>query len=304
MFAYFRAPIGWVALARRTVVDTLDDGVPGLAAQLAFYFFLAVFPALLFLVSLLAYLPVEPALTATLERLRAVLPGDVLSILEQQIEQVLTGAHGGLLTLAIAGAIWSSSSAMTAIIYALNRAYDIEEWRPWWHTRLVAIALTIALSLFVLCAFVLVVGGGDLAAWIATQFGAGPTFERIWSILQWPLALALVVFAVDLVYYFAPNADTEWVWVTPGALLATALWLITSFAFRFYVRNIADYSAVYGAIGGVIVLLLWFYLSGFALLIGAELNAEIDRALPSRDDQLQGPHHKKKIGPAAERAAR
>jgi membrane protein len=304
VFAYFRAPIGWVELAKRTIVDTFDDGVPGLAAQLAFYFFLAVFPALLFLVSLLAYLPVEPTLSATVERLRAVLPSDALAILEQQIEQVLAGEHGGLLTLAIAGAIWSSSSAMTAIIHALNRAYDIEEWRPWWHTRLVAVALTIALSLFVLCAFGLAVGGGDLAAWMASQFGTGPAFERIWSIVQWPLALALVVFAVDLVYHFAPNADTEWVWVTPGALLATALWLTTSIAFRFYVRNFADYGAVYGAIGGVIVLLLWFYLSGFALLIGAELNAEIDRALPSRDDQPQGPHRKKKIGPAAERAAR
>jgi membrane protein len=304
MFAYFRAPVSWIELARRTIVDTFDDGVPGLAAQLGFYFFLAVFPALLFLVSLLAYLPIEPAVTATLERLRAVLPSDVLTILERQIAQVLTGEHGGLLTLAIAGAVWSSSSAMTAIIYALNRAYDIEEWRPWWHTRLVAIALTIALSLFVLCAFVLVVGGGDLAAWTAAQLGAGPAFERLWSVALWPLAFALVVFAVDLIYCFAPNADTEWVWVTPGALLATALWLASSIAFRFYVRNLADYSAVYGAIGGVIVLLLWFYFSGFALLIGAELNAEIDRALPSRDGQPQGPDRKKKIGPAAEKATR
>jgi membrane protein len=162
---------------------------------------------------------------------------------------------------------------MTAIIYALNRAYDIEEWRPWWHTRLVAIA--------------------------------GLAFKHIWSVVQWPVALALVVFAVDLLYYFyfAPTPDTEWVWVTPGALLATALWLATSIAFRFYVRNFGDYSAVYGAIGGVMVLLLWFYLSGFALLVGAELNAEIDKALPSRDEQLQGPERRKKIGPAAEKAA-
>jgi membrane protein len=303
VFAYFRAPTSWIELARRTIVDTFEDGVPGLAAQLAFYFFLAVFPALLFLVSLIAYLPVEPALTAALERLRAVLPHEVLTILQQQIVQVLAGAHGGLVTMAIAGAIWSSSAAMTAIIYALNRAYDIEEWRPWWQTRLIAIGLTIALSMFVLCAIVLVVGGSDLAAWASARIGAGPAFERAWAVGQWPLAFALVVLGVDLVYYFAPNADTEWVWVTPGALLATALWLATSVGFRFYVRNFSDYTAVYGAIGGVIVLMLWFYLSGFALLIGAELNAEIDRALPTRDDAPQGPERRKKIGPAAERAA-
>jgi membrane protein len=304
VFAYFRAPLSWTELARRTVVDTFEDGCPGLAAQLAFYFFLAVFPALLFLVSLLAYLPVEPALVSTVDRLRTVLPREALAIIRQQIDLVLAGGRGGLLTLAIAGAIWSSSSAMMAIIYALNKAYDIEEFRPWWHTRLLAIVLTLALALFVLVAFTLVVGGADLAGWAAAQIGAGGAFEAAWSLLQWPVALALVVLAVDLVYYFAPNADTEWVWVTPGALLATGLWLLTSAGFRYYVRNFSDYSAVYGAIGGVIVLLLWFYLSGFALLVGAELNAEIDRAIPERDESPQHPGRRRKIGPAAEKAAR
>jgi membrane protein len=300
VFAYFRAPLPWTELARRTILDTFEDGCPGLSAQLAFYFLLAVFPALLFVVSLIAYLPIEPALTTTLERLRTVLPEDVLTIIELQIEQVLAGRRGGLLTLGIAGAIWSSSAAMTAIITALDRAYDIEEWRPWWHRRLLAVALTVALSVFVLVAFALVVGGTDLAAWAASQMGAGDLFERVWGVIQWPVAFALVVLAVDLVYYYAPNADAEWVWVTPGALLATALWLLTSAGFRFYVRNFSDYTAVYGAIGSVIVLLLWLYLSGFALLIGAELNAEIDKALPSSEDEPQGPGHKKKIGPAAE----
>lgn len=301
-FAYFRAPVGWPELAKRTVKDTVDDGCFGLAAQLAFYFFLAVFPALLFLVSLLAYLPVEGALAGALDRLAGIVPNDVLVLVRRQIDAVLAGRHGGLLTLAIAGAVWSSSSAMTAIIHALNTAYDIEEWRPWWRARLVAIGLTLALSLFVLCAIVLVVGGADLAEWAARQIGAGDRFVRIWQIAQWPLALALVVFAIDLVYRFAPNADTEWVWITPGALLAVALWVVASYGFRFYVQSLSDYTAVYGAIGSVIVLLLWLYLSGLALLVGAELNAEIDRALPSRDERPQGPGQRKKIGPAAEKA--
>jgi membrane protein len=219
--------------------------------------------------------------------------------------EVVHGQQGGLLTLGIAGALWSSSSAMTAIIDSLNRAYDIEEWRPWWHTRVLAIALTIALAAFVLAAFVLVVAGAELGSWAAARAGAGDTFAQVWSMAQWPVAIALVVFAVDLVYYVAPNADTEWVWVTPGALLATSLWLVTSIAFRFYVRNVSDYTAVYGAIGSVIVLLLWFYLSGFALLVGAELNAEIDKAIPERDDtaRAEAEGRKKRIGPAAERSA-
>lgn len=301
MFAYFRSPLSWKELARRTVVDTLEDDCPGLAAQLAFYFFLSVFPALLFIVSLLAYVPIGTTLGATIGQLEAILPQEMVAFLRDQIEQAVSGRHGGLLTVGIAGAVWSSSSAVTAIITSLNRAYDIQEWRPWWKRRLIAIALTIALAVFVVLAFAFVVGGTDLAEWLAAKLGGGDTFARVWAIAQWPLAFALVVLAVDLIYYFAPNADTEWVWITPGALLATILWLITSVGFKLYVQNFASYTAVHGAIGAVIVLMLWLYLSGFALLIGAELNAEIDKALSPPDEEPQGPGHRKKIGPAAEK---
>lgn len=300
MFAYFRSPLSWRELARRTIADTIEDDCPGLAAQLAFYFFLAVFPALLFLVSLLAYVPLGATLAGAVAQLEAILPEEIVAFIRGLIDQAIAGSHGGLLTVGIAGAVWSSSSAVTAIITALNRAYDIEEWRPWWKRRLIAIALTVALAVFVVLAFAFVVGGGDLARWVAVQLGAGSQFARIWSIVQWPLALALVVIAVDLVYYFAPNADNEWVWVTPGALLATLLWLITSAGFKFYVQNFGSYTAVHGAIGTVAVLMLWFYLSGLALLVGAELNAEIDKAIGGQVDQPQGPGRRKKIGPAAQ----
>jgi membrane protein len=303
MFLYFRAPVSWTELAKRTIKDTFDDGCPGLAAELAFYFLLALFPTLLFLVSLLAYIEFGSVLGAAIAQLEALLPQEALSLVRQAVEEVLAGGHGGLMTFAIAGAIWSSSSAATAIITALNRAYDIVEWRPWWKRRLLAIALTIALALFVVLAFALVLLGGDVGEWIGNRFGAGEMFTRFWAIMQWPIALALVVLAIDLVYYFAPNADTEWVWVTPGALLAMGLWLVASLGFKLYVQNFSTYTAAHGAIGAVIVLMLWFYLSGFALLVGAELNAEIDKALPTRDDAPQGPEHRKKIGPTAERAA-
>lgn len=303
MFLYFRAPVSWTELARRTVVDTFRDGCPGLAAQLAFYFLLGLFPALLVILSLLTYLPVDAALGTTIERMQALMPAEVGRLVQRELDNLLQGVHGGLVTFALAGALWSSSSAMSAVISALNRAYDIEEWRPWWKTRLIAIALTIALALFVVAAFALVVGGADLAGAMASWLGAGDIFTQIWRYAQWPVAFALVVFAIDLVYHFAPNADTEWVWVSPGSLLATGLWLLTSTGFRLYLLHVGTIGAVYGAIGSVVVLLLWFYLSGFALLIGAELNAEIDRALPSRDDEPQGPHRRKKIGRAAEKHA-
>jgi membrane protein len=257
-----------------------------------------VFPALLFVVSLLGYLPVETRLAHAIGQLEAFLPQEILQFLREQTDEALAGRQGGLLTIGIVGAIWSSSSAVTAIIAALNRAYDIDEWRPWWKRRLIAMALTIALAVFVVVAFVFVVGGGDLAAWVADRLGFGERLARVWTIVQWMLAIALVVAAVDLVYYLAPNAETPFVWVTPGALLATVLWLLTSFGFKVYVQNFSDYTAVHGTIGAVIVLLLWFYLSGFALLVGAELNAEIDQALHPR--QPQQPGERKKIGPAVD----
>ena len=298
MFAYFRAPLSWRELARRTIVDTLEDDCPGLAAQLAFYYFLSLFPALLFVVSLLAYVPLGTGLDAALAQLEAFLPVEMLQFLRRQIEEALAGEQGGLLTVGIVGAIWSSSSAVTAIITALNRAYDIEEWRPWWKRRLIAVALTIALAVFIVAAFVFVVGGGDLAAWVAERLGFSELLARVWAVVQWTLAIVLVVIAVDLVYRFAPNADTPFVWITPGALLATALWLLTSWGFKMYVQNFSSYTTLNGTIGVVIVLMLWFYLSGFALLVGAELNAEIDKSLHPR--QSQKPGAPKKIGPAAD----
>jgi membrane protein len=299
VFAYFRAPIRWTELARRTVVDTFADGCPGLAAQLAFYFLLALFPALLFVIALLFLLPIEPALDPLVARLDAVLPREALVVVRQQLDQLMQGANGGLLTFGIVGALWSSSSAMTAIITALNRAYDIDESRPWWHQRALAIALTVGMAVFAVAAFVLVVAGTDLAGWIAAKWGLGATFEYTWRVIQWPVVLLLIVFAVDLVYYFAPNADTRWVWLTPGSLLATGLWLVASTGFKVYVQSFSNFAAVYGAIGGVVVLMLWFYLSGFALLVGAELNAEIDRALQSWTGPARAPDGRKRIGPAA-----
>jgi membrane protein len=203
----------------------------------------------------------------------------VLDVVRRQVERVRQGPPGGLLTAAIAGAVWSSSSAMSAIIYTLNRAFDLEETRPWWQTRLLAIALTLMLAVFTL--------GRLVAGW----FG----------VLQWPLTVGLVVLAVDLVYHLAPDAETRWTWLTPGSALATALWMAGSFGFKLYVSKFADFGAVYGSIGGVTVLLLWCYLSGLAILVGAELNSEIDHALPERDREPVGPRARPRIGAAAER---
>ena len=268
----------WPDVLKRTVGEIGDDNCLGLAAQLAFYFFLALFPALLFLVALVGFLPIENTLTRLLATLGPVAPSEVLSLLRGQLEQVAGGSHESLLTLGIAGAVWSSSAAMVAIIDALNHAYDIDERRPWWKRRVVAIALTIALALFIVTSLVLVLAGPNVAFRVAEWFGLAPAFALLWGVIRWPLMIFLVVLAVDLVYHFAPNRRGRWVWITPGSLLATSLWIVSSFAFKFYVTNLTNFNVTYGAIGGVVVLLLWFYVSGLAILIGAELNGVIEQA--------------------------
>jgi membrane protein len=300
VLAYFRIPISWLELSKRTVADATEDGVPGLAAQLAFYFFLALFPALLFVVSLLAYLPVEPAFRELIARLDDLLPPRALALVRDEIDKLLQGERESLLTLGVAGALWSSSSAMVAVISTLNHAYDIADRRSWWKTRLIAIGLTLALATFVLVAFALIVAGGELAGLAAAWLGVGPQFTVLWQILQWPLALGLVVFAIDLIYHFAPDAETRFVWITPGSLAATILWLAASMGFRYYLRYVSDMAVVYGAIGSVIVMLLWLYLSAFAILIGAELNAEIDKTRTGRINVFDPSTGRKRIGAAAE----
>jgi membrane protein len=278
MLIFFRVPLRWPDVVRRTIGEIGEDNCLGLAAQLAFYFFLALFPALLFLVALVGYLPIENGLTTLLTALGTVAPGEVLALLRSQIEQLRSGSHASVLTLGIAGAIWSSSAAMVAIIDALNHAYDIEERRTWWKRRVVAIALTVALAVFIVISLGFVLAGPDVARWAADWFGLGSAFAVIWAIVRWPVIIFFVVFGVDLVYHWAPNRRGRWVWITPGSVLATGLWILSSFAFKFYVTNLANFNATYGAIGGVVVLLLWFYVSSLAILVGAELNGVIEQA--------------------------
>ena len=303
MLAAFDIPLSWGELLKRTVRETSEDDCLGLAAQLAYYFFLALFPAILFILAIASFFPLTNFIDEAVRALRPIAPPEILTFLEDQLRRLSNADSGGILTLGILGAIWSSSAALVAIIGSLNRAYDIEEGRPWWKVRLTAIGLTVALALLIVVSFSLIVAGPTVADHLASSLGLGDVFEWTWRILQWPLAFLLVAVAIGLVYYFAPDAEQDWVWITPGAVVSTLLWVIVSLVFKFYVANFADYNATYGAVGGVIVLLLWFYISGLAILVGAEMNAEIEHASPwGKDPGEKVPGQKKKIGRAAARA--
>ena len=303
MLRAFKIPIGWTDLFKRTAMEVMADNCLGLAAQLAYYFFLALFPALLFLVALISFIPINNLLDTITGTLARVAPSEVLTIIQQQVVTIAQDKDGGLLTLGMLATIWSCSSGVLAIIDTLNQAYDITETRPWWKVRLTALALTVALAAFIVVSTVLVIAGPTLAEKVAEWFHLGAVFTWTWKVLQWPVVFVLVTLAIAIIFYYAPDAEQEWVWLTPGAVLATVLWLIVSLAFKLYVSNFGDYNATYGAIAGVIVLMLWFYVSALAVLVGAELNAEIEHASPyGKDPGEKQLGAKKKIGVLAERA--
>jgi membrane protein len=272
--------LSWAELARRTWREAVDDDVAGLAAQLSYYFFLALFPAILFVLALASFFPLTDVTGDVSRSLAPFVSPQVLALIQEQMQRLANDENGGLLTFGVAGALWSSSAAIVSIVGALNRAYDIEEGRPWWRVRLVAIGLTIGVALFVLVAITLVLVGPTIADRLGQATGWGTPFEWTWLVLQWPLVFGLVTIAISLTYYFAPDADQDWAWITPGAVAATVLWLLASLLFKLYVANFTNYEGSYGTVGGVIVVLLWFYVSGIALLTGAELNAEIEHASP------------------------
>ena len=285
MLKAFRIPIGWGDLFKRTAAEVLADNCLGLAAQLAYYFFLALFPALLFFVALVSFIPIAGLMDAVSAAIARIAPSkEVSDILYDQITRIAGDKNGGLLTIGMLGTIWSTSAGVSAIIDTLNAAYDIQEGRPWWKVRLTALGLTSALALFIVLSFVLAIAGPAAGEKIAGWMHMGPAFVWTWTILHWPVVFGLVAFGIAIIYYYAPDAEQKWIWITPGSVLATTLWLLISLGFRLYVQHFASYTATYGTIGGVIVLMLWFYVSSLAVLVGAELNAEIEHASPYGKD--------------------
>ena len=235
-------PLSWSDLARRTWREVIEDDVLGLAAQLSYYFFLALFPAILFLLAVASFFPLSNITDDVGRTLGPFVSPQVLELIKEQMRRLANNENGGLLTFGVAGALWSSSAALVSIVGALNRAYDIEEGRPWWKVRLVAISLTLGVALIVLVALSLVLVGPTLADKLGQTTGWGAPFEWTWLILQWPVVFALVATGIGLIYYFGPDAEQDWAWITPGAIAATMLWLLASLLFKIYVANFIDYA--------------------------------------------------------------
>jgi membrane protein len=287
--------MSWVDLTQRVWRETGNDEILGRAAQLAYYVVLALFPALLFLTALIGLLPLERIIPELFRHLADVMPADALSILQKYLQQVVAGSGTGILSLGVLGALWASSSGMTSVMDTLNAVYNCKETRPFWKFRLIAITMTVGLAGFIIVSTILVLYGEDIGRWVSDFVGLGWLFVLTWKVLQWPVAYVLMLFAVSVVYYVAPCVKQDWRWVLPGAFFAVTAWLFVSLGFKFYVENFGNYNAAYGSIGGMIVLLLWVYLSGIVLLIGGEINAEIAKEATKRAKRLDDPVPLKKM---------
>jgi membrane protein len=302
MLAHLRVPLSWFDLLKRTFKEALADDIFNLAAQQAYYFFFALFPALLFIIAIASFFPLQSLINDVIAMLSRFAPQAVIEIITSAMGSLSKQNSGGILTFGFLVTVWSSSGAMVSIITTLNAAYDVTETRPWWKTRVVAVVLTIALAFFIVASMFLVIAGPTLAENLAVRMHLGPAFKWTWWVLQWPIVFALVATAIAVVYYYAPDVEQDWVWITPGSIAATLVWLLVSLALKLYYTMVPSANAAYGTIGGIMVLMLWFYFSGLALLLGAELNAEIEQASPyGKEAGERVPGEKKVVGPRAQR---
>jgi membrane protein len=273
-------------LAARTWRETNEDNILGRAAELAYYFLLALFPMLIFLTSLVGFLPgLREAIFTGLAKF---VPGEAMRLVSETISDVTRRRSSGLISFGILGALWAASGGVTAVMGTLNTAYDVREERSFWKVRLIAIGLTVLLALLVVGGTALIMFGDRFAAWLAAQLGRGTTFTIVWGIVHYLMGLALSFLGLELIYYFGPNVEQDWKWITPGAVFAVISLVFASLLFSLYLRFAPDYSATYGSLGAVVVLMLWLYLMGAVILIGGEINAEIAHAADKPLVQKEG----------------
>lgn len=257
----------------KTFIKRLQvDDVSGLAAQLSYFFLLSLFPLLIFLFTLLAYPPFSQE--DILRIVRSYAPDGSMAIIEGNLAEVMEG-NSTLLSFGVIGTIWSASNGMNAIIKAFNHAYGVKESRTYFISRGMSIILTLAMIFVFIVALLLPVFGKQIGIFLFAEFGLSDEFLSIWNHMRWVISTIVLFIVFTILYLIAPNKKLKCLTVIPGAIFATAGWSLVSFLFSFYVAYFANYSATYGSLGGIIVLMVWFYLSGLIIILGGEINALI-----------------------------
>jgi membrane protein len=270
----------WQFIARKTLREFSKDQCPDLAAALTYYAVLSLFPALLALVSLLGVFgQAEKTTTALLDIVQRIAPGSTVDIIRQPIEEVTNSPSAGFtLVIGILVALWSASGYVGAFARAMNRVYEVDEGRPFIKLRATMLGVTVVNVLIVAAFGAMLVLSGPVAEAVGNAVGLGGTFLAVWNIAKWPVMVLLVVAAIAILYYFTPNVrQPKFRWMTMGSFIALVVFVLASLGFAFYVANFSNYNKTYGAIGGVIVMLLWLWILNMSLLFGAEFDAETER---------------------------
>jgi membrane protein len=269
------SPADWAAAFKRSFAAFMRDDCMGHAQQIAYSALLAFFPAVAFLVGALGLFHLFDDVTRLLD---PIAPSGVIKFISGLQRDSQGGTSAAAFLIGLFGAVWAASGAMTSVIKAVNKAYDRQETRPFWKVRGVAILLVVSSGITTAGIFLLIVVGGALGDAIAKKVGMGGAFQWVWGIARWPVAFCAILLFFGLVYYLAPNKEQRsWKWITPGSVVGGLLWLLLSGLFGLYVTYAGNYTKTYGAIASGVILLLWLNYSAFALLFGAELNAELER---------------------------
>jgi len=257
-----------------------EDNVSNGAAALAYYLMLAIFPAMIFLLTLLPYLPIQDLDQQIMGLLRQGMPSEAAQVFTDTVTQITSQKQGGLLSIGALLTLWAASSGMYAIMQQLNITYDVTEGRPFWKVRGTALLLTFLFGALIIGAFGLIVFGDALQSWIASALGESALLGGAFQALRWGIVLGALLLAFGVMYYFGPDVEQKFRFISPGAIGGVVLLILASLAIKLYVTNFSDYSKTYGSLGAVIVLMLWLNVTGLVILLGSEVNALLEHYSP------------------------
>src|SRR5258708_5950390 len=259
----------------RTYDDIQDNHTLQMAAALSYYFVISLFPGLIFLSAVVAYLPVPDLFDQALTLMSRFVPAESMGLVRKVLTDVVTPYRTTFLSFGLLGTMWAASGGFTAAIEALNIAYDVQETRPFWKTRPLALALTLLMGTLLLTALGVMVVGPRFGEWLAAKLHSEAFFIVLWPYIRWIIAVTFTVLSVEALYFLGPNVKQRFWASLPGAILAVAAWLALSYLLGIYFRQFANFNKTYGTLGAAVALMVWLYWTGFAMLVGAELNTEL-----------------------------
>jgi len=275
------------ALAQ-TYWDITRNHTMQMAAALSYYFVLSLFPALIFLSAVVAYLPVPNLFGEALSLMGRFIPPDSMGLVRRVLADVITPNRGAFLSFGILGTLWAASGGFSATIEALNVAYDVQDDRPFWKTRPLAIALAFIIGGLMLLALAVMIVGPRFGLWLAGRIHLSSVFVVLWPYIHWSVAVGFTVLAIEALYFLAPNVKQRFLATLPGAVVAVGCWIALSYLLGLYFRHFANFNKTYGTLGAAVALMVWLYWTGFAMLVGAELNEELAKI--SKEGKLEEKH--------------